>query len=105
MLVGSHGLEEGGWTNDIELSVGVADGNTGPNSFVGRFRRALWGEHLQLPSNATVLEDPLAALGEWERQAATGTARVRRYWPRNQPDGYLEDKVYELYEPEGRCGH
>jgi len=58
-----------------------------------------------LAANSTLLEDPLAAVEEWEKQAATGTARVRKYLPRAQADSWAEDQIYGLYEPEGRCSH
>ena len=37
------------------------------------------------------------------RQAALGNQRVRKYYPRKAKDSWLEDKVYGIYEPEGRC--
>jgi hypothetical protein len=105
MLVGSHGLERTGFTNDIELSVGVTDGSAGPDSYVGRLRRQLWAEFLQLSPDDPLLIDPIGAVAEFDRQAALGDRRVRRYWPHEVPDTWAMDQVYAIYEPEGRCGH
>jgi len=104
MLVGSHGIERTGFTNDVEVSVGLTDGTEGPHSFVGAFRRAVWGEHLQLAPDSQLLMDPMAAIAEYEKQAATGNARVRSYYPLKKQDSFLEDRVYGIYEPDGRCG-
>jgi len=103
MLVGSHGVERTGWTNDVEVSIGVSDGTSGPDSFVGQFRRDIFAEHLQLHKDDAVLSDPLSAISEFGRQAATGTARVRQYSPLNKADSWAEDQVYLVYEPDGRC--
>jgi len=103
MLVGSHGIEQTGFTNDIEVSMAVVDGNTGPDSFVGSFRRQVWAEHLMLNASDRILRDPLDALGEFERQSDSGSARVRRYYPLDSPDTWAGDQVYNVYEPDGRC--
>jgi len=103
MLIGSHGLEKTGFTNDIEVSVGVSDLTSGPHSAVGQFRRRIFAEHLRLAPDDPVLGDPMAAIAEFDRQADTGTARVRHYYPEKRGDNWAEDRVYNLYEPDGRC--
>jgi len=103
MLVGSHGIERTGFTNDIELSVGVSDGTVGPQSYVGKLRRSLWGEFLQLSPDDPILTNVSTAIAEFERQAALGTTRVRHYYPRRASDSWAEERVYGIYEPEGRC--
>ena len=84
-------------------SIGVTDGSAGPGSFVGKLRRQVWGEFLQLDPEDPKLADPLAGVGEFERQAALGDARVRRYYPMKMGDSWAENEVYKIYEPDGRC--
>lgn len=109
MIAGSTGIERTGFTNDIELSIGIFDPafpNGGPDSFIGRLRRTLWAEHLRLSVDDPVLRDPLRAVGEWDRQAAlTGgaSARVRPYWPHDLTWDVTMAAVYSVYEPDGRC--
>lgn len=104
MLVGSHGIEQTGWTNDIELSLGVTDGTAGPDSVVGKLRRKIWAEFLRLDPSDPVLRDPNTAIAEIERQAGLGEAsRIRRYYPIKMDDSWAEDQVYKIYEPDGRC--
>jgi len=103
MLVGSHGIERTGFTNDIEVSMGVTDGKVGPDSIVGKFRRQIWAEFLHLSEDDPKLVDPMAGIAELDRQAALGNLRVRKYYPRKAENSWLEDQVYGIYEPEGRC--
>lgn len=103
MLVGSHGLERTGFTNDIEVSVGVSDGGTGPDSFVGQFRRRLWAEHLQMNASNPALMDPVSAIDLFDKLASSKLGRVRKYYPLPIRDSWAEDQVYEIYEPDGRC--
>jgi len=104
MLGGSHGIERTAFTNDIDLSIGVTDGTSGPDSFVGKLRRQIFAEYLMVDKDDARLSDPLTALGEFEKQAATGTARVRSYYPKKlESISTASEAMYKLYEPDGRC--
>jgi phospholipase D1/2 len=88
VVVGSHGMERAGFTNDIEVSVGIADA-----AFVTDLRTNLWAEHLGLPRDSPLLADPLVAIDEWQRQALTGVAKVRPYFPKNVPQSWVQDQL------------
>jgi phosphatidylserine/phosphatidylglycerophosphate/cardiolipin synthase-like enzyme len=103
MLVGSHGIEQTGWTNDIEVSLGVTDGTAGPDSIVGQYRRKIWAEFLKLDYDDPKLMHPSTAVDEFERQAALGNTSVRHYYPPHTSDTWRADQFYKMYEPEGRC--
>ena len=95
-----------GFSNDIEISIGVSDGTRGPNSIVGTLRRSVWAEFLMVERDDSILVDPIEGVKEWERQAALGDKRVRKYYPHDVKDTMIMDELYDLYEPEGRCdGH
>jgi hypothetical protein len=101
MIVGSHGIERTGFTNDIELSAAIADPEGG---HVGALRRRLWAEFLMMAEGDDLLGDWRDGLAEMERQADSGVeGRVRRYYPEEGRDGVLNNAVYEVYEPDGRC--
>ncbi|GMI30116.1 hypothetical protein TeGR_g7661 [Tetraparma gracilis] len=101
MIVGSHGIERTGFTNDIELSAAIADPEGG---HVGALRRRLWAEFLMMGEGDDLLGDWRDGLAEMERQADSGVeGRVRRYYPEEGRDGVLNNAVYEVYEPDGRC--
>jgi hypothetical protein len=39
-----------------------------------------------------------------ERQAGEGSVnRVRKYYPEEGENGFLNDAAYQVYEPDGRC--
>lgn len=104
MLIGSHGIERAAFTNDIDISVGISDGSSGPDSFVGRHRRKVWAEYLRLPEDDPRVVDVTAAIAEFHRQADQGTTnRVRNYYPDLGSNGWAEKAAFEVYEPEGRC--
>jgi len=107
MLIGSHGIERTGITNDIELSIGVADtdGAKGPDTFTGTLRRKIWAEYLSTDEDDDILVDWRSGLKEMVRQADEGVAnKIRHYSPEEGANGILNQAVYEIYEPEGRCG-
>ena len=106
--MGSHGLERTGFTNDIEVSISVTGSVTAEDgaseSVVRNLRRRVWAEFLQLPAEDTRLDDPIAAIALMEEAAANGTSsRLRKYYPLAGSNGYAEQAVYGLYEPDGRC--
>ena len=106
MLVGSHGIERTGFTNDIELSIGVAEGGgeAGPNTVVGELRRRIWAEFLRIDEDDELLVDPMDGIKELVSQGKDGVEnRIRTYYPEKGNDGYLNEAVYAVYEPDGRC--
>jgi phosphatidylserine/phosphatidylglycerophosphate/cardiolipin synthase-like enzyme len=100
MITGSMGLERTGFTNDIELAIGIYDTK---GEWVKQVRKQLWAEHLMINVTDPLLEDPLVAVKEWDRQATAKNRRVRSYYPREVELTSGMKFLYEIYEPEGRC--
>lgn len=99
--IGSHNINARSGTHDAEIGVAMVGGEGG-NTFVGDLRRALWGEHLNLSAGDPLLVDPGVAALEWERQAASGMARVRSHVtpPPQQEHATVWNRVID---PDGRC--
>jgi phosphatidylserine/phosphatidylglycerophosphate/cardiolipin synthase-like enzyme len=97
-IIGSAGVEQSGMTNDLDMSVGVCDPTT-----VKRFRKQLWSEHLNLPPDTPILDDPLYAIHKvWPGTAnQTPPGRVRRYWPDAVEYYSYYKHIFEIFEP---CG-
>ena len=67
-----------GFTNDIEVSIGAADGSVGPDSIVGKFRRQIWAEFLHLSEDDPKLTDPMAGIAELDRlNSLSRTGQIR----------------------------
>eukprot|EP00013_Stygamoeba_regulata_P020984 CAMPEP_0177651442 /NCGR_PEP_ID=MMETSP0447-20121125/12550_1 /TAXON_ID=0 /ORGANISM="Stygamoeba regulata, Strain BSH-02190019" /LENGTH=535 /DNA_ID=CAMNT_0019154523 /DNA_START=179 /DNA_END=1786 /DNA_ORIENTATION=+ len=131
VIVGSAGIERAGFTNDIEMSIGIFDaGEAGSNTaaataatvtgsiraasqwdatlparapFAQKLRTRLWSEFLSLPADDPRVVSVDLAVEEFERQAANGTGCVRHYYPTETGDHFYYRALYDVYEPEGRC--
>jgi len=100
MITGSFGIERSGLTNDLEMGLGIYDPN---GNFVKESRKKIWAEHLILNENDPILNDPIMAIAEWDKQGKEGNKRVRHYFPPNMSKTLLSDMFYQVYEVDGRC--
>lgn len=103
-VIGSSNIGRRSMTYDSELDVAVVDADVvdGVCRFARDLRRSLWGEHLNLPPSDRRIADPIAGVGEWERQATAGTSRVRRHVPPS-PQDEQPLRWNQVYDPDGRC--
>ena len=103
-VIGTPNFGRRSMTYDTEIAAAVVDGDIvdGVCRFARDLRRNLWGEHLGLAPTDARIADPIAAVTEWERQAATGRNRVRRHVA---PMPQSEDRVRwdRGVDPDARC--
>ncbi len=100
VIVGSYGIERAAFTNDQEMGMGICDPGF---RYVAELRRKEWAEHLQLKPDDPILDDPLTALAEWNRQADLKTRRVQHYFPKDVGKTWISDIFDAVYEADGRC--
>ena len=77
--IGSANLNRRGMEHDSELGIAVVNQASCSQSFAQDLRRRLWAEHLGLDETDTLLDDPVASVEEWVRQADSGDKRVRHH--------------------------
>eukprot|EP00948_MAST-09A_sp_MAST-9A-sp1_P002294 g2294.t1 len=105
VLVGSTGVEQAGFTNDAEMSMGITSPKqfSGPDSFAGKLRQRIWGEFLMMYdgnfSSIRSVEDGINAL---KKDADTNVRRVRHYRPQSI-DHWYNKEIIEFVEPYGGC--
>eukprot|EP00826_Nyctotherus_ovalis_P058161 TRINITY_DN7977_c0_g2_i4.p1 TRINITY_DN7977_c0_g2~~TRINITY_DN7977_c0_g2_i4.p1 ORF type:complete len:472 (+),score=62.13 TRINITY_DN7977_c0_g2_i4:76-1416(+) len=100
VITGSFGAERSALTNDREAGMGIYDKE---GKYIKEMRKRLWSEHLMLPLNHPILEDPVRGSQEWERQAKDAKGRVRSYFPKNASRNIITDLFEIIYEIDGRC--
>jgi phosphatidylserine/phosphatidylglycerophosphate/cardiolipin synthase-like enzyme len=100
--IGSMNVNRRSATHDSELVLAVVDGalDGGVCRFARDLRLNLWGEHLSLPATSSLIADPIAGTQEWERQATTNQARVRRHVPATPQ---RTDWRFRWVDPDSRC--
>src|SRR5438876_5153764 len=82
--IGSANVNRRGFTHDSELDIHVIDGALvdGRRRRAWQLRRMLWAEHLQIPSDDLMLNDPSTALKYWKdlyKDSPVKGARVAKY--------------------------
>jgi hypothetical protein len=91
-------------THDTEIAVAVVDATIedGVCRFARDLRRNLWGEHLNIKKSDPRLNDPIAAVSEWEKQAKAGKYRVRHHTTQT-PQDEQPIRWNKFSDPDGRC--
>jgi phosphatidylserine/phosphatidylglycerophosphate/cardiolipin synthase-like enzyme len=103
-VIGSPNVNRRGSSHDTELAAAVVDSDVvnGACRFARDFRQSLWGEHLGIPALDPRIADPIVGVGEWERQAAAGTFRVRTHVT-PAPQKEFRRTWDTAADPDGRC--
>jgi phospholipase D1/2 len=102
--VGSQNVNVRSMTHDSEIGVSVVDAqvSNGTCKFAVDFRRNLWAEHLNLAVTDPLLNNPIQAVQEWERQASLSTSRVQRHTV-PMPQTEFRPLWNNTHDPDGRC--
>lgn len=104
-VIGSQNINVRSMTYDTEIAVAVVDEMLtldGVCQFAKDFRLSLWGEHLDLDTLSSLLQNPIEAMKEWERQADLASVRVRHHVTPDPKEewGLIWNNVHD---PDGRC--
>lgn len=103
-VIGSPNVNRRGSSHDTELAAAVVDSDVvgGVCRFARDLRQSLWGEHLGISPSDPRIADPVVGVGEWDRQAAAGTFRVRRHVT-PAPQKEFRRTWDTASDPDGRC--
>ena len=103
-VIGSTNFNRRSMTHDTEIAVAVVDATIedGVCRFARDLRRNLWGEHLNIKKSDPRLNDPVAAVSEWEKQAKAGKYRVRHHTTQT-PQDEQPIRWNKGSDPDGRC--